>query len=265
MDWDVLTTFPRSEDADRAIATLQRSGLSCKVVSPKPGYSRVGVKALAMDSETCFALVREVGELTCAGWVDYRPARIAVPQQEPAEFEEDAFGGAAVMVLAPCVADETKIRIVAHISGDLTEVFPYMNAEMKGASYNVHGQTFTFMDGYRMISAYPHRIAVAKADEIVDAWRVLEELRRRANQTWARRGEIEPSYERREKPPALEIYKRLPGTNCGACGERTCLAFAMRVRAGELSVRQCTPVFEGEYGHLREPLMEIVQAVGIEE
>ena len=36
-----------------------------------------------------------------------------------------------------------------------------------------------------------------------------------------------------KKPPALEILKRLPGTNCGRCGEMTCMAFALRVWAAE--------------------------------
>ena len=69
--------------------------------------------------------------------------------------------------------------MIAHISGDLTEVFPYLNTEMKQASYNRHAPTFTYMDEYRMISLYPRRITVAKADELVDAWRTLETIRRR--------------------------------------------------------------------------------------
>ena len=123
--------------------------------------------------------------------------------------------------------------------------------------------TLTFMDGYRMVSAYARRIAVAKADEVVDAWRVLEELRRRADDAWARRHEIEPSYERREKPPALEIYRRLPGTNCGECGERTCLAFAVNVHGGHADVRGCRPVFEGEFQGLEEALTEVCAGIGV--
>ena len=169
------------------------------------------------------------------------------------------------MVLAPCVADETKIRLIAHISGDLTEVFPYLNTEMKQGSYNRHGPTFTFMDAYRMVSLYPHRITVAKADELVDAWRTLEAIRQRVNQTWARRASIAPSYEMREKPPALEIFKRLPRTNCGVCGEATCLAFAVKVWQGSASPSACKPVFSGDHEHLKDALMEICKGLGVSE
>ena len=209
-------TFPRRSEFAKAKVSLDALGLSYEVISPDPGFARVGAPALVLDEQEHKALyARFPNAFTCSGWVDYQVASIAVPAEAPADDAEDVFGQAAVMVLAPCVADMTKIRLIAHLSGDLTEVFPYMNAVMREASYNKNGPTFTFMDGYRMISVYPRRIAVAKADEIVDAWRVLEAIRRRVNETWERRKEIEPSYELREKPPALEIFKRLPRTNCG--------------------------------------------------
>jgi ArsR family metal-binding transcriptional regulator len=201
----------------------------------------------------------------CAGFVDYRPAGILVPAEPPRGFEVDVFAGAAIVVLAPCVADLTKIRLIAHTSGDMAKVFPYLNAEMREASYNAKGPTFTFMDGYRLVSMYPQRIAVAKADDLVDGWRTLEAIRCRVNDVWARRAEIEPSDEMRERPPALEIFKRLPRTNCRACGERTCLAFAVRVYEGELPVSACRPVFEGSFSHMKDALLEICSALGTAE
>jgi len=260
----VLTTFPTRDEFDKAQARLHTFVLSAETISPDPGYRVVGVPAVAVESEVRAQLAgRGSGDLICSGWVDYRPAGHPVPSEPPRRFAEDVFGRAAIMVLAPCVADATKIRVIARISGDLTEVFPYLNSEMQTACYNVHGPTFTFMDGYRMISMYPHRIAVAKADEIVDAWRTLETTRCRVNEVWARRGEIEPCYEVRQKPPALEIFKRLPRTNCGQCGERTCLAFAVKVHAGDISVADCSPVFEGDFGRLREALLEICRGLGV--
>jgi len=188
-----LTTFAQRGEFEKATRALDELRPLYEVIAPEPGYGLVGEPALVMDAEGRMVLAKRAGDILCAGWVDYRLAQVEVPQEEPAEFEEDIFGRAAVMVLAPCVADETKIRIIAHISGELTEVFPYLNAEMKQAGYDVHWPTFTFMDGYRMIPAYPPRIAVAKADEIVDARGVLEAIRVRANEAWARREEIEPS------------------------------------------------------------------------
>ena len=258
----LLTTFPSRGESAKARARLDALSLPYDVVSPDPGFRRVGAPALVLERDAWAALAAS-RDVVCSGWVDYREAGTEVPCEEPPRFEDDAFGEAAIVVLAPCVADTTRIRIIAHLTGDLTEAFPYLNAEVREACYNVHGPTFTFMDGYRMISVYPRRIAVAKADEIVDAWRTLEAIRVRANQVWARRGEIEPCYEMRERPPALEILRRLPRTNCRACGERTCLAFAVKVWSGETDVSLCKPAFDGGYSHLKDPLVEICSGLGV--
>ena len=260
----LVTTFPRRDEFERAKARLDGLSLPYEVLSPEPGYRAVGAPARIVDAGARTARVSgSSDDPVCAGWVEYRPAQGAVPDVPPPAFPEDVFGAAVIMVLAPCVADTTKIRLIAHLSGDLTEVFPFLNAVMREACYNLHGPTFTFLDRYRMVSVYPRRIAVAKADDLVDGWRVLATMRQRANEVWARRAEIEPSCEMREKPPALEIFKRLPRTNCRACGELTCLAFAVKVWSGDASPSQCEPVFAGARGDLRDPLLQICAGLGV--
>jgi len=260
----LIGTFANGAQFEKARAVLEGLSRSYRLISPEPGFRHVGVPSLVLDEDTHRALYAHFADaFTCAGWVKYRPATIRVPQGEPVSFSDDRFGETAVMVLAPCVADPSRIRLIAHISGDLTEVFPYLNTQMREACFNRNGPTFTFMDGHRMISLYPRRIAIAKADEIVDAWRTLEAIRCRVNDTWARRAEITPSYEMREKPPALEIFKRLPRTNCRACGERTCLAFAVKLWSGGGQLSQCQPVFEGDFAQLRPALLEICRGLGV--
>ena len=257
-------TFPKHSEFDKAKACLDGLGLSYGLISPDPGFAKVGAPALVLDEKVHKALhARHPNDFTCSGWVDYRAASVAVPAEAPADDEEDVFGQVGIMVLAPCVADPTKIRLIAHLGGNLVEAFPYMNSEMREASYNRNGPTFTFMMGYRMISLYSRRIAVAKADEIVDAWRTLESIRCRVNETWARRAEITPSYEMRKRPPALEIFKRLPRTSCRACGEQTCLAFAVKLWSGGGRLSQCKPVFGGDHSHLRPALVEICRGLGV--
>ena len=125
---------------------------------------------------------------------------------------------------------------------------------------------FTYMDGHRMVSLFRDRIGIAKANDIVDAWASLERVRCLANDVWARRAEIEPPRRRpRRRPPALEIYKRLPGTNCGLCGEPTCTAFAWAVWRGDARPDSCSPVFSGDRGELRDALLAICAGLGIPE
>lgn len=259
-----VTTVAQRSEFERAKARLDALGLPYEIVSPDPGFARVGVPALVVETSGRAALTSgDPDGFLCAGWVDYRPPRIAAPAEPPPMFEGDLFGEASVMVLAPCVADPAKIRIIAHLSGDVTEALPYLNAEVREASYNAKGPTLTFMDQYRVVSLYPRRIAIAKADDVVDAWRTMEMIRRRVGDVWSRRAEIEPCREMRQKPPVLEIFKRLPKTNCRECGERTCLAFAVRVQAGEVCASKCRPVFEGEFAHLKDALTQICMGMGV--
>lgn len=124
---------------------------------------------------------------------------------------------------------------------------------------------FTYMDGHHMVSLFRDRIGIAKANDIVDAWASLERARCLVSDVWARRAGITPSSETRRRPPALEIYKRPPGTNCGQCGEATCTAFAWAVWRGDAEPRRCLPVFEGERGDVKDALLSICAGLGLSE
>ncbi|MBW6518918.1 MAG: acetyl-CoA decarbonylase/synthase complex subunit gamma [ANME-2 cluster archaeon] len=45
----------------------------------------------------------------------------------------------------------------------------------------------------------------------------------------------------------LEVYKYLPQTNCGECGEATCMAFGSHVIDRSLKLEDCTPLLEDKY------------------
>lgn len=260
----VVTTFPRTEEFEKAKACLDARGLAYRVISPLPAYELVGAPGLVVEDSVRAVLCGEDRErFVCSGWVDFRPTGANVPDAPPTAYAEDVFGFCAIMVLAPCVADATKIRLIAHLSKDIGAVFPYLNAAMPNCSFNPHSSIVTFMEAYRMISLYSWRLTIAKADDLVDAWRTLERIRCLVNDTWARRASIVPSYELRKKPPALEIFKRLPGTNCRECGEPGCLAFAVRVWKGEVRPSLCRPVFDGKHKHLKEPLLQICAGLGL--
>lgn len=261
----LLTTFPNHLEYEKARGYVASAGVPHNIVSPLPGYGCVGVPAMVVEQEERARLATVHGDaFVCSGWVEFRPASLVVPSSDPPGFEQDVFGRCAIMVLAPCVADEARVRLVAHISGDLDPVMPYLNATLASGLYCPDGPTFTFMEGPRMVSVYSRRITVAKADEIVDAWRMLERVRVWSNEVWQRRETISPCRETRHRPPALEVYKRLPGTNCRACGEKTCMAFAMRLWKAEVPPSQCEPVFAGPFGHLRPALLTICAGLGID-
>jgi len=50
----------------------------------------------------------------------------------------------------------------------------------------------------------------------------------------------------------IEIFKKLPKTNCGECGVPTCLAFAMKLAAGQAELAACPHVSEQSKAELAE-------------
>ena len=166
--------------------------------------------------------------------------------------------------VAPCIADEKKIRLIAYFSCDISEILPYLNAVIKGASYNKNAPTLTYTKGRRVINLYNIRIAVAKTNNIIDAWQILDELKRLINDTYRNKDKIKPSYEEKVKVTALQIYGWLPKSNCKACGEATCLAFAVKLLLGEQKLENCKPLFIDEKFKENKLIMqELTGALGL--
>jgi len=166
--------------------------------------------------------------------------------------------------VAPCMADEKKIRLIAYFDHDITELLPYLNAVIKGASYNKNASTLTYAKERRLINLYNIKVTIAKADDIIDAWVVLDEVKKLINDTYSRKDSIKPSYEEKVKVTALQIYGWLPKINCRTCGEATCLAFAVKLLLGEQRLENCKPLFNTDkLAETRKIMQEMVEALGL--
>ena len=166
--------------------------------------------------------------------------------------------------VAPCMADEKKIRIIAYFDRDITEILPYLNAVIKGASYNKNAPTLTYAKERRLINLYNMKITIAKADDIIDVWKVLDEVKALINRTYKEKDAIKPNYEEKVKVTALQIYGWLPKSNCKACGEATCLAFAVKLLKGEQKLSKCAPLSMGsKYAENKKIMQELAEALGL--
>lgn len=166
--------------------------------------------------------------------------------------------------VAPCMADEKKIRLIGYFDRDITEILPYLNAVIKGASYNGGASILTYAKERRLINFYNIKITIAKADDIIDAWVILDEVKKLINDTYRVRNTIKPNYEEKVKVTALQIYGWLPKTNCRACGEATCLAFACRLLLGEQKLSKCIPLLtEQKFIENKNIMQEMAEALGV--
>ncbi|MGQ9474628.1 MAG: (Fe-S)-binding protein [Actinomycetota bacterium] len=183
----------------------------------------------------------------------------------------------------PCFADETKIRLVARIPVDVSDLLPYLNALLANATYVGGGggkerdgereeaptyasdrPALTFTRGPRLVTVYPRRVTIAKADDVADGEEVLGWLAGRLNYVHEHREEIEPVYEGKIKIKPLDIYGLLPQTNCRECGEQSCLAFALLLLQEKHRLRDCPPLYREErWKGKRERLEEVMESLGL--
>ncbi|RLF11971.1 MAG: acetyl-CoA decarbonylase/synthase complex subunit gamma [Thermoprotei archaeon] len=57
----------------------------------------------------------------------------------------------------------------------------------------------------------------------------------------------------------LDVYRHLPGTNCGECGEVNCMAFAAKLIERQKGIEDCKPLFKPEYKAKLEKLLEVLR------
>ncbi|MFA5116655.1 MAG: (Fe-S)-binding protein, partial [Candidatus Omnitrophota bacterium] len=185
-------------------------------------------------------------------------------EYRPVESTGEFLKVITLCYVAPCMADEKRIRLIAYFDRDITEILPYINAVIKGASYNKNASTLTYAKGRRLINLYNIKLTVAKADDIIDAWVVLDEIKKLVNDTYRTRDSIKPNYEEKVKVTALQIYGWLPKTNCHACGEAGCLAFAVKLLLGEQHLSRCLPLSsESKYSENQKIMQEMAEALGV--
>ena len=146
-----------------------------------------------------------------------------------------------------CIADPEKNRVVAEFSDHVDAVFPYLNAIVPNLMYNPGANTVTVKRGERILTFYPHVAVMAKVDGAEDAAVQLAWFRDLCNETWRRRSEITPCYERRRLLTPLDAYWLLPKLNCKECGELTCMAFGVGLLLGSRQLEGCPHLQEAPY------------------
>lgn len=153
----------------------------------------------------------------------------------------------------PCEPGAERYSAVAWLMVDISEALPYLNATLRGALYHKAANALTWKKGGHNIAFHPYEIAISDA-----AIRELDGLVELVNRTWARRGEITPDYEARQRPTPMAVYKLLPQTNCKPCGEPTCYTFALKLVAAQRQIADCSPLFEPVYADRLAALQAIV-------
>jgi ArsR family metal-binding transcriptional regulator len=164
----------------------------------------------------------------------------------------------------PCEPGAERYAAKAHLTTDIADALPYLNATLRGAVYLPAAKALTWKKGGHNIAFHAYEIATSNAADREEAERELRGLVDLVNKTWERRAEITPDHDTHQRPAPMALYKLLPQTNCKQCGEPTCYTFAFKLGASQKSLDDCPVLHEEGYaGKLAQLQAMVIKAPSI--
>lgn len=167
-------------------------------------------------------------------------------QAKPIEIAE-------IRQLLPCIADSSKFRVIANMAPPpggilkiLEPIFPRGNySDAKDSLIIKKGEIITTIFGSGKIS-----MRMVKNED--EAREELENMKSIINEAISKG--VVPAPREKINVGLMDIYKYLPQTNCGKCGEQGCYSFAIKLIAGQVTLEKCTPLKEPKYAYNEEQM-----------
>jgi ArsR family metal-binding transcriptional regulator len=131
---------------------------------------------------------------------------------------------------------------------DLSPLFPLINAVVPDARLYETPCYIKFQLNAHLCAFHPHEGVFSPVKDYTEARTFLDDLVAFIQNLFARKAEIVPNHRKFNPVSALDIFQLLPRSNCRACGQATCMAFAAAVSRQKSSPAECP--------HLGQPVEE---------
>lgn len=125
------------------------------------------------------------------------------------------------------------------LDADVRLIFPYIRAENETALYFDNPEYIQFIFNRVKCSLYPNEVIAVPFDGEKSAEIFADALVAYLNDLERRKATLKPNHRRFRSIPVPDLFRLLPGTNCGKCGYKTCLAFAAHLSVGEAVPDSC--------------------------
>ena len=145
----------------------------------------------------------------------------------------------ALVRTTPCLAESGKIIVTGKPARSLADVIPYLATLPDVIAYNPETLSLTFRRRTGFLTLYPDRVYITKVTNTKEGLELLTALTGAINATWEHRQDLVAASAARRAPRPLDIYVQLPQTNCGKCGEATCMAFAVSLLMQKHALDDC--------------------------
>jgi ArsR family metal-binding transcriptional regulator len=169
----------------------------------------------------------------------------------------------------PCFLEPRKLQITAQASQPLSEIIPILYLAIPNSKYAKAFGSVTFLLDEKLVTVYSSgRInlgCVLREEMAVKLLEKLKALLEKAFEYYEKNGPPDPKLvDAKQRLNPLEIYKYLPKTNCGECGEQGCFAFAAKLANGQKTLKECSQIQQPKYRVNKEMLEKMLQPIKLE-
>ena len=167
-------------------------------------------------------------------------------QAKPVEIAE-------IRQLLPCIADSSKFRVIANMAPPLGGILKILEPIFPRGNYLDRKDSLIVKSGEIITTIYGSgKVSMRMVKNEDEAREELESLKNTINEAILKG--VVPVPREKIRVELMDIYKYLPQTNCGKCGEQGCYSFAIKLMAGQVTLEKCTPLKEPEYAYNEEQL-----------
>jgi ArsR family metal-binding transcriptional regulator len=153
---------------------------------------------------------------------------------------------ARIRQVLPCIADSSRLRVSANMTPPLGGILKLLDPLFPRSNYSDRKDSLIIQKGEIITTIYGSgKVIIRMIKNEDEAKEELERLKSIINEAIAK-GEA-PAPREKVKVDLMEIYKHLPQTNCGKCGEQGCYSFAIKLMARQASLEKCMLLKEPEY------------------
>ncbi|AKB33887.1 hypothetical protein MSSIH_3197 [Methanosarcina siciliae HI350] len=160
---------------------------------------------------------------------------------------------ARIRQLSPCIADSSRLRVSANMTPPLGGILKLLEPLFPRSNYSDRKDSLIIQKGEIIITIYGSgKVSIRMIKNEDEAKEELESLKSIINEAIAKG--VVPAPREKIKVDLTEVYKYLPQTNCGKCGEQGCYSFAIKLMARQVALDRCTLHKEPEYKSNHEHL-----------
>ncbi len=125
------------------------------------------------------------------------------------------------------------------LDNDISLLFPYIKADISRAVYFDSPEYVQFFFKKVKCTLYPDEVIAVPFESEGNARLFADSLIDYLNALDLRKAALKPDHRRFQSVSVPDLYRLLPGTNCGDCGYSACMAFAAHLSIGEASPSSC--------------------------